>query len=188
MMCGRPVGPCSVATPLVASSYIALTQEGNATYEIVSETKPHSRIDIHDQDPTSSPTNESSEFSAGFTPESSHSGKSTACLFLRVEGAEGNNEEWVKEAIPESVAGGVSEVYHSPLTDELFAASPAALALVERGLLARIAQMAVNMRAIKEDVVAIRARREQLAASRVAIGTSMSACWSAGVTPPDAKL
>ncbi|KGO47527.1 hypothetical protein PEX1_031640 [Penicillium expansum] len=173
MMRYTPVKSAPVAPSLAAASHIPLSQEGSTTYDVISEAEPPSRVTNDQQDPTSSPA---SQFPASFTPDSSQSGSSITCSSPRVEVAEGINEDSVKEAILAGVAGGVGEIYHSPLTDELFAASPAALALVECGLLARIAQMAVNMRALNEDLVAIRARREQLAASRVITGTSLSAC------------
>lgn len=101
---------------------------------------------------------------------------------------EGENQGSVKEAILAGVAGGVSEVYHSPLTDELFAASPITLALLKCALLARIAQMAVNMRSLGQDLEALRARQKQPAALRVVSGSSRSTCWSTGITPLESKV
>ncbi|CAI7633812.1 unnamed protein product [Penicillium palitans] len=161
---------------LVASSYIASSQEGFTTCEVVSEALLPPWVTNNQQDP-STPT---SGFSVQLTPQSSHTGTHAVSSSSEADVTEGENSDGVKEAILAGVAGGVSEVYHSPLTDELFAASPAALALVECALLARIAQMSVNMRSLEEDLEALRARRKQLAALRVVSGSSRSTRWSTG--------
>lgn len=169
---------------LEASSDIGLSQEGFTTYEVVSEADLPPRVTNDHQDP-STPT---SAFSIKLTPQSSHAGTQAVPFCPEADVTRGENQVSVKEAILAGVAGGVGEVYHSPLTDELFDASPAALALVECALIARIAQMAVNTRSLEEDLEALRARRKQLAALRVISGSSRSTRWSAGITPPESKV
>ncbi|KAJ5186332.1 hypothetical protein N7449_011096 [Penicillium cf. viridicatum] len=169
---------------LVASSYIALIQEGITTCEVISEADLPSRVTNDHQGPST----RSSAFSIELTPQSSHTGTHAVSSSPEADVTEGENQDSVKEAILAGVAGGVSEVYHSPLTDELFAASPATLALVECALLDRIAQMAVNMRSLEDDLEALKARWKQLAALRVVSGSSRSTCWSAGITPSESKV
>lgn len=167
--------------PLVASSYISLIQDDITTCEVVRDADLPPRVA---DDQPSTPT---STFSIGLTPQSSHTETHTVSHPPEADVTGGNYQDSVKEAILAGISGGVNEVYHSPLTDELFAASSTALALVECALLDRIAQMAVSMRSLEEDLEALRARRKQLAALRVVSGTSRSTCWSAEITPSDSK-
>lgn len=168
---------------LVASSYISFIQDDITTCEVVRDADLPPRV-ANDQQGPSTPT---STFSIGLTPHSSHTETHTLSPSPEADVTGGNYQDSVKEAILAGISGGVNEVYHSPLTDELFAASSTALALVECALLDRIAQMAVSMRSLEEDLEALRARRKQLAALRVVSGTSRSTCWSAEITPSDSK-
>jgi hypothetical protein len=168
----------------VASSYIALSQEGITTCKVVSEADLLPRVTNDHQDPSTA----TSELSIELTPQSSHTGTPKVSSSPEVDVTEGENQDSVEEDSLAEVASGVSEVCHSPLADELFAASPAALPLVECALLARISQMAVNICSLEGDLEALRVRRRQLSTLRVVSGSSRSTCWSAGITPPESKV
>ncbi|KAJ5951175.1 uncharacterized protein N7479_009588 [Penicillium vulpinum] len=125
--------------------------------------------------------------SSGDSSKDSQAREQQVSLSPTVKTTEEGIEVSMGGAVLAQIAGGVGGVYHSPLTAELFVASPAAHAAVEYALKTRLAQIAVDVRSMKEDLAVLQADRKQLAALQIVAGRPPAPCWTGAMTSPDTR-